>query len=417
MSLLKNDVCKYEAMPLNATISKNLCFIELGYYPFLSKWNCANMSDLPYTLISDEDLPEIGKSQKRVWTYLSLVFSLFYFVPLLFDPSVDTNNLLISIVMYFIFLLTYICLVESKKQYRVLALIVFLVVIYGSLFVNIGGLVLFGYCMFILGNCWPLKRSIPLAGVILILMTALTLVLRGPIWIYIMPFFFNAVGLFCFGVLEQRQTIKNLQLYRSQQSVNQLSAIAERERIGRDLHDLAGHSLSSISLKAQLASKLLDKNKIAQAKDEIDQLATLSQSLLSEIRNAVSDIKSLSFLEELQKIESLLCDKNIELHKMIDKKVLGTLLPSQEANFTLIVKEALINVIRHSNATKVILQVLENTDSMLEVLIKDNGSGLQLFEESNGIKGMRERSLLMGGKFVIAHESGFAIKLTFKGTI
>jgi two-component system sensor histidine kinase DesK len=189
--------------------------------------------------------------------------------------------------------------------------------------------------------------------------------------------------------------------------VKQLSAIAERERIGRDLHDLAGHALSSISLKAQLASKLLDKNKTAQAKEEIDQLATLSQSLLSDIRNAVSDIKSLSFLDELQKIESLLVDKNIELHKTIEKKVLSRLGPSQEANLTLIVKEALINVLRHSNATKVILQVF----------IQDDGNDIQNIEESNGLIGMRERALLMGGEFTTSSENGFAIKLKFKGNI
>lgn len=375
------------------------------------------MSDLLYSSSSEEEIPELAKSQKRMWTYLSLVFSLFYFVPLLFDPFLDTASLVISIIVYLIFLVTYICLVESKKQYRPAALIVFLVLLYGSLFVNVGGLVLFGYCMFILGYCWPLKTSITLAVVILFFMVALTLFLRGPIWIYIMPFFFNGLGLFCFGVLEQRQTIKNLQLYRSQQSVKQLSAIAERERIGRDLHDLAGHALSSISLKAQLASKLLDKDKTAEAKEEINQLAALSQSLLSDIRNAVSDIKSLSFLEELQKIESLLFDKNIELHKTIENKVLNALRPSQEANLTLIVKEALVNVLRHSNASKVILQVLENSEGMLEVFIQDNGTDLQKIKESNGLKGMQERALLMGGKFTISCENGFAIKLTFKGTI
>lgn len=199
--------------------------------------------------------------------------------------------------------------------------------------------------------------------------------------------------------------------------MKQLSAIAERERIGRDLHDLAGHALSSISLKAQLASKLLDKNKTAQAKEEIDQLATLSQSLLSDIRNAVSDIKSLSFLDELQKIESLLVDKNIELHKTIEKKVLSRLGPSQEANLTLIVKEALINVLRHSNATKVILQVIENNEGIFEVFIQDDGNDIQNIEESNGLIGMRERALLMGGEFTTSSENGFAIKLKFKGNI
>lgn len=379
-------------------------------------WDHANMSDLINSPFTHTNSPDPSKNQKRMWTYLSLVFSLFYFTPVLFDSSMNGTGLVLSILIYLIFIVTYICLVECKNQYKMAALIVFLVVIYGSLFVNIGGLVLFGYCLFVLGYRWPLKTSMVTAALILILMTALTVFIKGPIWVYIMPFAISAVGLFCYGVLEQRQKRKNLQLYRSQQSVKHLSAIAERERIGRDLHDLAGHALSSISLKAQLASKLLERDKTAQAKQEIDQLALLSQSLLSQIRNAVSDIKSLSFLEELEKAESLLFDKNIELDKTIDEKALNILNPSQEANLTLIVKEALVNVLRHSKATKVILQLSEDLNGMIEVFIQDDGISvsMQQFEESNGIKGMRERAVLMGGNFSIISDNGFGIKLTVK---
>jgi two-component system sensor histidine kinase DesK len=85
-----------------------------------------------------------------------------------------------------------------------------------------------------------------------------------------------------------------------------LSAIAERERIGRDLHDVAGHALSSISLKAQLADKLISKDKIEDAHREVKALAQLSQALLSDIRQAVSDIKQLSLSDEIAKDKSLL---------------------------------------------------------------------------------------------------------------
>jgi signal transduction histidine kinase len=83
----------------------------------------------------------------------------------------------------------------------------------------------------------------------------------------------------------------------------------------------------------------------------------------------------------------------------------------------LIVKEALINVLRHSNATKVILQVIENNEGIFEVFIQDDGNDIQNIEESNGLIGMRERALLMGGEFTTSSENGFAIKLKFKGNI
>lgn len=123
----------------------------------------------------------------------------------------------------------------------------------------------------------------------------------------------NSLVLFGFGVMERKETLHGLKESQQAEALRVLSAIAERERIGRDLHDVAGHALSSISLKAQLADKLISKDKIEDAHREVKALAQLSQALLSDIRQAVSDIKQLSLRDEIAKVKALLEENGVHV--------------------------------------------------------------------------------------------------------
>lgn len=363
------------------------------------------------------NIPSLGQNRKRIWSYVSLLFSLFYFAPIIFgEPS--NSSLFVCVLFYLLFLPAYVFVVESKSTFRIPALALLLLVVSSALHFTIGAMVLFGYCLFPIGYYWRWQISGVLCILVSIWIVLIALWLQGPVWVGILPFLFSGIGLYFFGLMERRETIRNIQLYRSQQSVKQLSAIAERERIGRDLHDIAGHALSSISLKAQLASKLLDKDRPQQAKQEIDQLASLSQSLLAEIRNAVSNIKALSLLDEVNKIEALLFDNNISLQKDIAPNVLSQLSASNEANLTLVIKEALINVLRHSNASTVVLSGVETAPCFITVKIKDNGTATKTktIKEGNGIQGMRERISAMKGDFSVKREDGFLIEFRIQTT-
>ncbi|MEE7546994.1 sensor histidine kinase, partial [Xanthomonas sp. Kuri4-1] len=73
----------------------------------------------------------------------------------------------------------------------------------------------------------------------------------------------------------------------SQDEVRRLAATAERERIGRDLHDLLGHTLSLVALKSDLAGRLLERDPAA-ARREIDEVSRVSREALAQVRRAVS---------------------------------------------------------------------------------------------------------------------------------
>src|SRR4030095_6473920 len=92
---------------------------------------------------------------------------------------------------------------------------------------------------------------------------------------------------------------KDRQLRVAQAAVEEMARIAERERIGRDLHDLLGHTLSVIVLKSELASKLADRDP-PRAIAEIREVERISREALAEVRKAVEGYKSRGLSGELR---------------------------------------------------------------------------------------------------------------------
>lgn len=357
-------------------------------------------------------MPVLGKGRKRLWSYLSLLFSLFYLLPLFLTDGLSEVHIFGALLIYLLFLCAYVFAINSPNKYRALAILVLICVSISAVPFTIGGLSLFGYSFFLMAYYWPLKHSATSTLALIALMLLIPILLSNFIWQFIIPVIISSIALYIFGVMEQRETLHNIALEQSHESVKKLSAIAERERIGRDLHDIAGHALSGISLKAQLASKLLSKNRIDKAKQEVDQLAVLSQDLLAEIRKAVSNIKALSLLDEIDKIEKTLLENTIKLKKNIDESSIAALNPKVESILSLVLKEAVTNILRHSNASIVIISISNNANSIF-VAIKDNGDtqAQQKIHHGNGIIGMRERAELVGGNFSIDFRSGCSVEI------
>ena len=173
-------------------------------------------------------------------------------------------------------------------------------------FQNPGAATIVGFIAFIVGYYNSLRTGILTISTMMVLLTSLNFSVFDGAGFLLLASLLNSIVLFGFGVMERKETLHGLKESQQAEALRVLSAIAERERIGRDLHDVAGHALSSISLKAQLADKLISKDKIEEAHREVRALAQLSQSLLSDIRQAVSDIKQLSLCDEIAKDKALL---------------------------------------------------------------------------------------------------------------
>ncbi len=195
----------------------------------------------------------------------------------------------------------------------------------------------------------------------------------------------------------QIQTFRRLQ--NSQALVASIAKVAERERIARDLHDLLGHTLSVIVLKSELASKLAEKNP-AKAIQEIRDVERISREALQEVRSAVRGYRSSGLEAELANISLALEAAQIKLEQFIMALDLEW---TSEQTLAFILREAITNVVRHSNA-KTCFVSLEQRNQTVMLEIYDDAQ-LEL-KPGNGIGGMRERVKALAGEFALVTLSG-----------
>src|SRR6266436_3396402 len=192
----------------------------------------------------------------------------------------------------------------------------------------------------------------------------------------------------------------------AQGEVEHLAKVAERERIARDLHDVLGHTLSVIIVKSTLAGKLLEKYP-EKARTEIADIEKVSREAMAEIRNTLRGYSTYKLSEEIQRAESALSSAGVALQSETAEI---NMTPAQESVVALILREAVTNVVRHSQARNCRLRLAANNgDCVLE--IQDDGLGGSLLE-GNGLRGMRERVEALGG--TIRRDLSAGTKLTFE---
>lgn len=188
---------------------------------------------------------------------------------------------------------------------------------------------------------------------------------------------------------------KSAELKLSHVEVRRLAALAERERIGRDLHDLLGHTLSLIALKSELAGKLLDRDALA-ARREIDEVTQVARDTLSQVRRAVTGIRSAGLGAELASAKLLLESTGVGFRYTLAEESLP---PEVETVLALCVREAVTNIHRHAQASSASVE-FSVADALVSLHIKDDGRG-SAFVPGNGLSGMRERIEALGGRLRI----------------
>jgi two-component system sensor histidine kinase DesK len=190
---------------------------------------------------------------------------------------------------------------------------------------------------------------------------------------------------------------KDAALRLSHDEVRRLAATAERERIGRDLHDLLGHTLSLVALKSDLAGKLIAREPEA-AQREIGEVSRVAREALSQVRAAVTGIRAAGMAAELASAKLLLECEGVAFRYVVDDQSLdGSALPPRvETALAMTVREAVTNIQRHARAQNA--EVAFATDGGEAVLrIVDDGRGGAIVP-GNGLGGMRERIEALGGQ-------------------
>ena len=207
---------------------------------------------------------------------------------------------------------------------------------------------------------------------------------------------FAAGGTFLQADLERR----NRQLLMAQDQVRVLSALSERERIGRDLHDLLGHTLTLIAVKAELAARLAHRD-LAASHREMAQVATIAREALAEVRTAVTGMQGATLATEIDRACTMLSAAGVEAEVQADHAGAD---PSTEAVLAMALREAVTNVIRHAGARRCTIGV-DNGRGGLRLSVADDGVGGPIAEGS-GLSGMRARVSAAGG--VLHVDSGTA---------
>jgi two-component system, NarL family, sensor histidine kinase DesK len=211
------------------------------------------------------------------------------------------------------------------------------------------------------------------------------------------------VGITMAGIRVQIGLMRELAAAR--ETVAMLAASEERLRLARDMHDLTGQSLSTITLKSELAARLLrrlpagpDRDRVA---DEIQQVAGVSRQTLHDIREAISGYRRPTLAVEIITARSALDSAGITVHDDPQLTLVsGTVDPDAEAALAWCLREAVTNVIRHSGAENCYLS-LTRRGGELSLEVRDDGRGRPAGGPADtsgtGLHGMAERLCAVGG--------------------
>jgi len=216
-----------------------------------------------------------------------------------------------------------------------------------------------------------------------------------------------------------QQARANEQLQQYATTLEELSISRERNRLARELHDTLAHSLSALTVQLEAVSALWD-SRPERARRMLDQASETARTGLAESRRALQDLRA-SPLQDLGLIlavrelaEAAAKRSGAQLELSLPDRLDRCPSPIVEQGVYRIAQETLENVIRHAGA-RTIRVSLEQTSTEMTLAIVDDGQGVDLdaleiagadADDRFGIRGMKERAALIGGRFEISSQAG-----------
>lgn len=189
-----------------------------------------------------------------------------------------------------------------------------------------------------------------------------------------------------------RQQVLQERLEAAQHRNAVLAVAAERERIGRDLHDLLGHSLTSLTISAQLARRLLETDPEA-AREQLVHIETTVRQALADVRATASGMQHVRAATEIASARTVLATVGIQAE-------VPTALPPLHDDlselFGYVIREGVTNIVRHSRATCASITVEETS-----VTVQDDGIGIPAGATRSGLRGLEARLAVAGGRLEV----------------
>ncbi len=366
------------------------------------------MSEKPYRSMEGLDIGTQSNSG-----YIWLAYSAFFLI----DPVLrHSRRLWIECgVIYAIFLVIYVSYMKARTiRQRHLLLVAFYLLGMISFPITTGASSFFVYSAAFLPF---VVASVPIVVTIFVVQTLGFLAEGSLLHINLIALLLTSFLMLVVGASNTfiaRQKRADTKLRMANEEIEQLAAVAERERIARDLHDVLGHTLSVIVLKAELAGRLIERDP-ERAAQEIADVERTARTALSEVREAIGGYRSQGLPAEMELARNTLQAAGVTLSC---ETPLPHLHATEETVLCLAVREAVTNIVRHAQATHCRIGFNISVDGYHSLLITDDGAHPKLHEvhEGNGLRGMRERVQSLGGRLSITTDPGVTLLIELPQT-
>jgi two-component system sensor histidine kinase DesK len=217
-----------------------------------------------------------------------------------------------------------------------------------------------------------------------------------------------AIFLGALAVFGMRRAIqRSIELNAAREDMAKLAVQEERNRFARDLHDILGHSLTVITVKAELAGKLIEANP-TRAAAEVADVEGLARAALADVRAAVAGYRELSLAGELVAAKAALqaAEVRADLPTTIDE------VPEENRElFAWVIREGVTNVVRHAGAKRCTIKLKAD---QIEVIDDGKGPAPGGGASGHGLMGLRERADQAGGSVRIGQAPGGGFRLAVK---
>lgn len=346
-------------------------------------------------------VPELVRGANRPTLYL--IYLVFFFVPMFFSTT-GTMDYVIAALAIVIFIPVHYRGFTAEPRVRITTIVILMVLATVTApYVN-GNSVFFIYAAASAGFLRPIRLSTSVFVLCAIAYLVGALVFkRHPFEMSVAMLIGIIVWVSCFSSSED--IYENERARRARALDLQQASLIERERIARDLHDLLGHTLTLVSLKADLVERLLDSDP-ARAREELRNLQAGTRDALADVRSTLSGLVTTTVEAELDNATSALEAAGVALAVYGEIPELDA---EQGSAFGLMLREAVTNIIRHSNADQAEIRFLQE-DHVHSLEVTDNGEVATL-TEGNGLTGLRRRLEQVGGMLSVRRGQAAGVQL------
>ena len=330
-----------------------------------------------------------SRGSARTLRYVSLLYTAFFFIEPYFQHS--TRHWLWFSAFYVCFLSLYFAIAATKHMLqRVLIGAMFaLAFVYFPYNSSASGAFVYPLVML----AFITRRTDLYVAMVLLTSAGLMLetwLFHLPVWAGLMGVFFAVVIGFS-NLAYSRQQQASYMLQRANEEIEHLAQVAERERIARDLHDLLGHTLTVITIKSELANRLMDRDP-ERARQEMLDVESTARKALEDVREAVTGYRAEGIAAELLRAKRTLESAGVTLQSDVDADIPPT---AVNGVLSLCLREAITNIVRHAEAQHCTVE-MRLAESVATLLVSDDGRGFK-GTVGNGLRGMRERVQALGG--------------------